>query len=345
MKITLKAVTGKQQVMEVSEEDTIEDVKKRMQDEYDITSLRFCFNGAVVDDHATIKSLNLTEKDAFVIAGKKNKVVKATTVPQAEAPKEVPQSTTEAKDTPANPVPTASAQESPEASVISSDAVSPELIDSIVAMGFDDRAQIALALKAAFMNVSRAVEYLCSGIPASAQEQLEYSDSLNWAASSDTLPSEASHQRLRAALQMVPNFAEVKATYQQNKEVLPVILEQMAQRYPDLYTIVTSDLASFQRIMDEEDGSDGQAYSTASEAADSLAERMPSEIVVTAEDRMAVAELLELGAGMWDGQAAMIVYLACRKNQELAASVLLEHGGVPPELLAEILAAQSGQQP
>lgn len=64
--------------------------------------------------------------------------------------------------------------------------------------------------------------------------------------------------------------------------------------------------------------------------------QLPAELELTAEDRTAVQQLVELGGGMWDEQSALLVYLATQRNQEVAASVLFEHGGVPPELLAEI---------
>lgn len=64
--------------------------------------------------------------------------------------------------------------------------------------------------------------------------------------------------------------------------------------------------------------------------------QLQSGLELTAEDRTAVQQLVELGGGMWDEQSAVLVYLATQRNQEVAASVLFEHGGVPAELLAEI---------
>lgn len=378
MKIHLKTITGKQQTLDVEDTATIKVVKEHLKDEYDIATLRLCFNGEVVGDDVTIESLGMTEKDAFVIAGKKSKVARAGTAnqqqqkQQEEAENKLKQqqqqqqsapTTTESSAETANTntsSPTPTAMPSPPATApsppatapagtgssnappVAAGAVNKELVDNLVAMGFEDRAQVALALQAAFMNVDRAVEYLCTGIPAGAQRALQDSMMMNQHMAGGGAVSEVSNSQLRAALNAIPQFGEIKATYKQNREVLPVILEQMAQRYPDLYTMVMSDIEGFQHIMEEEDDEEG--FTDAVEATSNLVDRMPPDMGMTQEDRDAVVNLVEIGGGAWDQQAALLVYLACRRDQEIAASVLLEHGGVPPELLAEILAQQQQAQ-
>lgn len=342
MKVTLKTVTGKVQEVEVESEATVADVKKLLQEEYDLASLRLCYQGEVVADSTVVSTLGLTEKDSFTIAGKKIKVAKAVAVSQAEGSKRSEEQKAQAPPAPAQDgtqpaevsPPSPAATSVPTQPQVAAGAVSSELVDVLVSMGFEDRAQVALALQAAFMNVDRAVEYLCTGIPPSAQRALQESMAVNQVLNDGT-PNEVTTSQLRAALNAIPQYAEIKATYQQNPEVLPVILEQMAQRFPELHAMVMANFEEFQRIIGEVSGE--PAFSSPAEAANHLADSMPEEIVITEQDRQALIELVELGGGAWEEQAAMLVYLACRKNQEVAAAVLLEHGGVPPELLAEIL--------
>eukprot|EP00796_Vickermania_ingenoplastis_P005412 gene5412-3899_t len=326
MKVTLKTVTGKPQQLDVDESATIRDIKELLKEEYDIPSLRLCFNGEVIADTITVASLGMTEKDSFVIAGKKSKVASKVAAQQNEAlnakasAKAETQVEAPAPAPGAGPGPAAAPGPVPvvEPRHMAPAAVNSDLVDSVVAMGFEDRTRVALALKAAYMNVDRAVEYLCTGIPESALQDTVLPETVG----GGNAPLEVNTSQLRAALAAVPQFNEIKATYQQNKEVLPVILEQMAQRFPELYTMVVSNIEEFQSIMDEPTGAPG--FSSASEATNHLADNMPREITITEEDRNAIVQLVELGGGTWDHQAAMMVYLACAKNQEAAASLLFD---------------------
>lgn len=369
MKLTLKTVVGKKQELEVKDTATIKEIKETLT-EYDLSSLRFCFKGEVLNDDTVVNTLGYKDDDVLVIAGKKAKVAKAAAAatelsrnhhpesssPDPTHPPQAPSSgTSPTIDTVASPesqpptVPSSASTVEPAPPnrsfpSVGRGAVSAELVDHVVAMGFEDRQQVALALQAAFMNVDRAVEYLCTGIPESAKEALAESMLSSRAMAEDRI-SEVNRSDLRASLALMPEFEEVRAMYQQNREVLPVILEQLSQRSPELYEKIQSNIEEFLRIMEERPGANARQTGV-SEATADLAGQMPNEIVITPADQAALIRLTELGAGSWDEQASMLVYLACGKDQEAAAMVLLEHGGVPAELLAEILAQQgvTGEQ-
>ncbi|CAC9515898.1 UV excision repair protein RAD23 [Leishmania donovani] len=265
----------------------------------------------------------------------------------------------------ASAVPAASA-----ASATNTYGVSLNLIDEVASMGFEDRNQIALALRAAFMNVERAVEYLFEGIPPHLVEELTPFSALtapaaapgasNPSASSAAAAVPASdspapavapstaESEMRAALSRIPQFDEIRILYNQNTDTLPVVMQQIALRHPAVYEQIERDPEVFLSIMGES-GQPGSASAPAGPAALSTAQavvgdaeessfmnQLQSGLELTAEDRTAVQQLVELGGGMWDEQSAVLVYLATQRNQEVAASVLFEHGGVPAELLAEI---------
>ncbi|CBZ29011.1 UV excision repair RAD23-like protein [Leishmania mexicana MHOM/GT/2001/U1103] len=271
-----------------------------------------------------------------------------------------------ASTTPAAPaVPAA-----PAASVTNTYGVAPNLIDEVASMGFEDRNQIALALRAAFMNVERAVEYLFEGIPPHLVEELApfsapappaaAPGALNPSASSATAAAPVSaspasattpsttESEMRAALSRIPQFDEIRILYNQNTDTLPVVMQQIALRHPAIYEQIERDPETFLSIM-AESGQPGTASAPSGSAAPSTGQavvgdaegssfmnQLQSGLELTAEDRTAVQQLVELGGGMWDEQSAVLVYLATQRNQEVAASVLFEHGGVPAELLAEI---------
>ncbi|KPA83457.1 Uv excision repair RAD23-like protein [Leptomonas pyrrhocoris] len=251
------------------------------------------------------------------------------------------------------------------------------LIDEVCSMGFEDRHQVALALRAAYMNVDRAVEYLVDGIPphlvheltrdttpaapspattstrgAPTSAEASAAPAPTTASSGTTAPVPSGPEsELRAALAGIPQFDQIRALYLQNTETLPIVTQQIALRHPAVYELIERNPEAFLAIMSET-GSPGmtersppQSGTTAASTAYGTARldeeggfmnQLPAELELTDADRVAVQQLVELGGGMWDEQSALLVYLATQRNQEVAASILFEHGGVPPELLTEI---------
>ncbi|CAJ1030964.1 Ubiquitin-2 like Rad60 SUMO-like/Ubiquitin family/UBA/TS-N domain/XPC-binding domain containing protein, putative [Leishmania lindenbergi] len=401
MKVILKTITGKQHEVDVEATSTILDVKKLLVDEYEPASLRLCFNGAVLEDSKILADAGVKDNDSLVLAGRKRKIPKPASLPSAEPqkteaapefsaplsatapPPAMPTSastTTSTSDSAAPAVPAAATapvaptppagSAIPVASAASIYGVAPNLIDEVAAMGFEDRNQIALALRAAFMNVDRAVEYLFDGIPphlveeltshglpaapaeaprasnpsaSSATAAVPVSTSLASAATLSTAASE-----MRDALSRIPQFDEIRILYNQNTDTLPVVMQQIALRHPAVYEQIERNPEVFLSIMGEagqpgtSNAPPGSVASPTAEAVvgdteeGSFMNELQAGVELTAEDRMAVQQLVELGGGMWDEQSAVLVYLATQRNQEVAASVLFEHGGVPAELLAEI---------
>lgn len=431
MKLFLKTIAGKQQEVSAEPTDTIADVKKALESEYNMPTLRLCFKGAVLEDSKTVQEIGLVEGDALVIAGKKLKTIKPTTAPAAQATPPTSEPTAPAPTAPAqaatsSPVapateapapapapepakaeaetaaPTESAatpdaapapppaQETPSAASAEAPApasvapttetpaaptapaapevptfgVDADLIDTLVGMGFDDRVQVAMALRAAFMNLDRAVEYLCSGIPPQIEQRLRQEDAERRATARQlqaggpgTAPSQdpattgasahpagaapsggtttaspaAPPSDMRTLLMQIPNFEAIRATFQRDNQVLASIANQIKIRYPHVFTLIEANPSEFIQIMSETGGAPSTTDSTTLTGDD-----LPPSLQITDADRHAVSQLVELGGGLWDEEAALLVYLATQRNAEVAASVLFEHGGVPPELLQQI---------
>lgn len=243
-----------------------------------------------------------------------------------------------------------------------------DLIKFVMEMGFHDREQVVRALKAAYMDVDRAIEYLCSGIPPCAEralrETLEDEEIMKMSSWGDMGNlARADDSPIRAALYSLPNFREIQQIYTENPEAFPLILEQLRAHYPELFELIMENMDECQRIMNEVDSpSDVRSPDSApvgtphggdreisvrsnencdthfpSEAATSRMESpVREEVALTAEDVQAVMELTDLGGGQWDQSSSMVVYLACEKNKEIAGSILIEYSGVPPELLEQL---------
>ncbi len=58
---------------------------------------------------------------------------------------------------------------------------------------------------------------------------------------------------------------------------------------------------------------------------------------VTEADREPIQRLVAIGGGIWDERAAAIVYVVCNRNEEVAANILFDNGGLPPDLAAAIM--------
>jgi UV excision repair protein RAD23 len=270
----------------------------------------------------------------------------------------------------------------PAAPAINPHGAPTNLIDEVCAMGFEDRNQVALALRAAYMNVDRAVEYLFDGIPPHLVQEFTRNEppaapatvvpatpaapttsSGNASTSAPTTATAAPasstpESELRAALRGIPQFDEIRALYAQNTDTLPVVTQQIALRHPAVYELIERNPEAFLTIMSETGGpgsaesapSHSEAGGAAASAAHSTAEdnegdrfmsQLHAQLDLTDEDVVAVQQLVELGGGLWDEQSAVLVYIAAQRNQELAASILFEHGGVPPELLAAMANQQA----
>ncbi|CCW61521.1 unnamed protein product [Phytomonas sp. EM1] len=373
MKIFLKTITGKMQDLDVSATTTILDIKKTLESEYDISTLRLCYKGAILADTVTVEDAKMAENATLIITGKKCSIPKppqpsspttSGTIPSASAdPTTHPGVSPEVQPSP-QPIPepraaTAAVAPTPlppaRVNPDSTSDVSSGLIDGIVAMGFEDRAQVSLALRAAFMNPDRAVEYLCTGIPPNLLRELSHPTqpvadpattptptSVAATRSSNVLRAVSSVQpapgasELRTALWTIPQFENIRAVFQSNQASFPVVIEQIRDRYPNIFQLIEANQEEFLQVMNETAGQPGNPMTTG--ASGNITDTVPVELQLTASDQAAVQQLVELGAGMWDEQSALMVYLATQRNQEIAANVLFENGGIPPNLLEQFAA-------
>ena len=96
-------------------------------------------------------------------------------------------------------------------------------------MGFQ-RDQCEAALRAAFNNKDRAVDYLLNGIPENIGAQ-----GAEGAAEIGGEGDQAEH--IFRMLVNNPSFAQIKQVIRSNPQALPQILQQIAQASPELYQV------------------------------------------------------------------------------------------------------------
>ncbi|OIW06929.1 hypothetical protein TanjilG_18317 [Lupinus angustifolius] len=224
-----------------------------------------------------------------------------------------------------------------------------EIIQHILDMGGGswNRDTVQRALRAAYNNPERAVEYLYSGIPEQAEAPIvapvpasEQPANPTAAASQTTqpapvtsggpnalpldlfpqgLPNVGSGAASAGSLDFLRNsqqFQALRAMVQANPQILQPMLQELGKQNPHLMRLIRDHQADFLRLINEPvEGGEGNLLGQ-------LAGGMPQAVTVTPEERQAIERLEAMG---FDRATVLEVYFACNKNEELAANYLLDH--------------------
>ncbi|KAK7705106.1 UV excision repair protein rad23 [Botryosphaeria dothidea] len=198
MKLTFKDLKQQKFVIEAEPSETIADVKAKISAEkgWEADKQKLIYSGKILQDDKTVESYNIEEKGFIVCmiqkvrlppkihpppkpqpAASASKAAPSTPArepAQASTPSAPAQSSAPSSNVPATPSPAPAAPQSagsgPQFNNPSSLTMGPEreaAIANMESMGFP-RADIDRAMRAAYFNPDRAVEYLLTGIPESA---------------------------------------------------------------------------------------------------------------------------------------------------------------------------------
>ncbi|KAI3906373.1 hypothetical protein MKW92_017899, partial [Papaver armeniacum] len=205
-----------------------------------------------------------------------------------------------------------------------------------------DRDTVIRALRAAFNNPERAVDYLYSGIPEQAvvppvaqpptaapavnapaqapQPALPVPSAGPNANPLDLFPQGLPNLGANAAgagsldfLRNNQQFQALRAMVQQNPQILQPMLQELGKQNPHLMRLIQEHQADFLRLINEPvEGDEGNPLGSA----------VPQTIAVTPEERDAIERLEGMG---FPRAVVLEVFFACNKNEELAANYLLDH--------------------
>lgn len=273
------------------------------------------------------------------------------------------------------------------ASAVSSDFVIgsqyEQTVKNLMEMGFEEL-QVKRALRAAFHNPDRAVEYLFNGVPENLERELGQTSFAESTSSpvgqtNTSLPqqnvsgssgvSTAGHQsaepepfnmfepqRSRAPQQQstestgstgsldfltrIPQFNVMRRLIQANPRILQPMLQELAQANPSLLDLIHQNQQEFVRLLNEPtEDSEGLSDEQVQELLNSLAglteggggnnDEHPggvSYIQVSPEEREQIERLESLVGPMGVSRAAVLeAWLACDRNEELAANYILSN--------------------
>ncbi|GAU14845.1 hypothetical protein TSUD_50570 [Trifolium subterraneum] len=372
MKVFVKTLKGTHFEIEVTPQDTISDVKKNIEtvqgvDVYPAAQQMLIHQGKVLKDGTTLEENKVAENSFIVIM--LSKAPQTSAAPTSTPTVSVSQAPAATAATPASvaaPSPAPAATPAPISSATAtegsdvygqaaSNLVAGSNLEGTVQQILDmgggswDRDTVIRALRAAFNNPERAVEYLYSGIP----EQAEAPPVARVPASAQPANPEAAAAAPQAAQpapvtssgpnanpldlfpQGLPNigagaagagsldflrnsqqFQALRAMVQANPQILQPMLQELGKQNPQLMRLIRDHQADFLRLINEPmEGGEGNLLGQ-------MAAGMPQSVTVTPEEREAIERLEAMG---FDRAIVLEVYFACNKNEELAANYLLDH--------------------
>ncbi|KAL2017683.1 hypothetical protein VTK56DRAFT_1843 [Thermocarpiscus australiensis] len=372
MKVTVKDLKQQKFTIDVEPSDPISTLKQKISEErgWDPKLQKLIYSGKILKDEETIESYKIEEKGFVVCVVNKPKEAKP--APAAESstsaqPATPAQASTSTQAPPAAPAPAsvpaaAPAPSTPTPSRTAATGASlgdpntlalgeqrAEAIANMEAMGFE-RSQIDAAMRAAFFNPERAVEYLLTGIPEHLQQpHQQLAPAAPQAAPAAASPAPAaggdddgpvnlfdlaaqqgrgSGARGSGGAGAGPgagaqqqdwgnlDFLRHNAQFQQLRQV---VQQQPQMLEPILQQLGAGNPQLAQLIAQNPD----QFLQLLSETDDNDAPLPPGahQIAVTEEERDAIERLVRLG---FTQDQAIQAYFACDKNEELAANFLFD---------------------
>uniref|UniRef100_A0A915B028 UV excision repair protein RAD23 n=1 Tax=Parascaris univalens TaxID=6257 RepID=A0A915B028_PARUN len=326
MKITFKTISQVTFHVEVDPSITIGQLKAKIaeqegESEYPIDGQKLIYNGKILDDAQTVEELKIdAAKFIVVMVARKKAPPPATNAPESTpATPAVEEGAASVPSTEAvTAAPTGAAQSVPQqASAAAPDALTPEqeeTVQAIVAMGYP-RDRVIRALRAAFFNGDRAVEYLCTEIPDEEEIAGQHDEG-----EAEESAGEESAQGLEF-LRQLPQFEQLRELVQSNPAILPQIIQQIAQSNPALMRAIQSNQEQFVNLLNApstEGG--GQGGAAPGGAPQPHAQPRGIAIEVTAAERDAINRLKAMG---FPEQLVIEAYFACDKNEDLAVNYIL----------------------
>ncbi|KAG7590745.1 Ubiquitin domain [Arabidopsis suecica] len=311
-------------------------------------------NGKVLKDETSLVENKVTEEGFLVVMLSKSKTAgsagqssvqpASATTPTTSSTKPETPSTTQSIAVPASPIPAAQTDTYGQAaSTLVSGSSLEQMVQQIMEMGGGswDKETVTRALRAAYNNPERAVDYLYSGIPETAEvavavpgAQMAGSGAAPVAPASggpnssplDLFPQEtvaAAGSGDLGTLEFLRNndqFQQLRTMVHSNPQILQPMLQELGKQNPQLLRLIQENQAEFLQLVNEPyEGSDGDA-----DMFDQPEQEMPHAINVTPAEQEAIQRLEAMG---FDRALVIEAFLACDRNEELAANYLLENSG------------------
>lgn len=310
MNLSFRTLKGDKFKLDASPDDTVLDLKKKVVQRYedtDYSGYRLIYKGKILNNEHTLTDAGLSEQGFIVVMRPKRPAASKTETPPAASSSAAAAPTAEQKDPPKPPAPTPAPATAPEpttpvetqerstaspstsGSTLVTGAEYDSSVQRIVEMGFAE-AEVKRALRAAFNNPDRAVDYLFNGIPASAEPPAPAAAAAPATPGADTpaaVPEGGGAPTETGAppgqpfnmfegggaggggagggrtgnldfLRQLPPFNNMRRVIQSNPSVVHQLLQQLEQTDPALLQLIHNNREEFFRLLNEPvEGSSG----------------------------------------------------------------------------------------
>ncbi|CAN8293123.1 unnamed protein product [Cochlearia groenlandica] len=360
MKLTVKTLKGRHFEIRVQPTDTVMAVKKSIEDSqskdnYPCGQQLLIHDGKVLKDETTLLENKVTEEGFLVVMLSKSKTASSAgpssaqvslssfnSIDQPAAPSTIQSGAVPASNsTPAQDQPAAQNDTYGEAaSTLVSGSSTEQMVQQIMEMGGGswDKETVTRALRAAYNNPERAVDYLYSGIPETvtvpatnisgvgSRADLAAPPASGGPNSSplDLFPQEAVSDAGAGDLGTLEflrgndQFQQLRTMVNSNPQILQPMLQELGKQNPQLLRLIQENQAEFLQLLNEPyEGSDGDM-----DIFDQTEQEMPHAVNVTPAEQEAIQRLEAMG---FDRALVIEAFLACDRNEELAANYLLEN--------------------
>uniref|UniRef100_A0A7N0RGF8 Ubiquitin receptor RAD23 n=1 Tax=Kalanchoe fedtschenkoi TaxID=63787 RepID=A0A7N0RGF8_KALFE len=361
MKLTVKTLKGSHFEIKVHPSETIMAVKKNIEDvqgkdNYPCGQQLLIHNGKVLKDETTLAENKVSEDGFLVVMLSKSKTsgVAGTSSTTSTAPTPAPATapapspapilgTTVQPRAPANNQTTdaAAATNLPTgtydqaASNLVANDTREQTIQHILDIGGGnwDRETVIRALRAAYNNPERAVDYLYSGIPPTTEIAVPVAQVGSNAAGTgapNSSPLNMFPQESLSgggagvglgSLDFLRNnqqFQALRSMVQSNPQILQPMLQELGKQNPQLLRLIQDHHAEFLQLINEPPEGDDLFDEPDPD------EEMPHAVSVTPAEQEAIERLEAMG---FDKALVIEAFLACDRNEELAINYLLENAG------------------
>ncbi|CAI9280686.1 unnamed protein product [Lactuca saligna] len=354
MKLTVKTLKGSHFEIRVQPSDTIMAVKKNIEDvqgkdNYPCGQQLLIHNGKVLKDETTLSDNKVSEEGFLVVMLSKTKSSTSggtsstqplPTTASASNPtstsSSIPATATATVTPPAAPPVISDTYGEAASNVVVNNSSVDQTVQHIMDIGGGvwDKETVTRALQAAYNNPERAIDYLYSGIPDTVEvavpvTQLPTTQVAPLSGGPNSSPLNLFPQEMPSSgtggnlgsldfLRNNQQFQALRTMVQSNPQILQPMLQELGKQNPQLLGLIQENHAEFLQLINEPvDASEGDLF-------DQPDQEMPHAISVTPEEQEAIERLEAMG---FDRTLVIEAFLACDRNEELAANFLLENAG------------------
>jgi len=349
MQLQIKTLSNEKFTIECELSDTVRTIKEKiaakdLKEKYEADSVKLIYAGKILEDSKTLESYTINQESFLVVV----KQAPPKNPPAAGSSTNTPSNTATSASPPtrspnvAPPVPTAVPQQQQpsrttpatgNAPAATQDSfLSPEArekaLTELTDMGFD-RVQSEQALRASFYHVERAAEYLITGTIPTVVEGPASSQGGGSAQTPSGSESSTGGRRPGGVddlseLSSNPQFQALRQLIQQNPDQLQTLMQTLQATQPELFQLIEQRPQEFLELLNQADESEegGDDDDPLQGAGGPGGHGPPGTVTITLspQDQQAINRLQDMG---FERNRVIEAFLACDRNEELAANYLL----------------------